>query len=66
MKMSKADKEKHADQVRNEGLQIKPTEKLNAQTEIVMELEEEGAAAKVAEEGAKTIQDTSEFQKLNT
>ena len=46
MKMSKADKEKHADQVRNEGLQIKPTEKLNAQTEIVMELEEEGAAAK--------------------
>jgi hypothetical protein len=65
MKMSKADKEKHADQVRNEGLQIKPTEKLNAQTEIVMELEEEGAAAKVAEEGAKTIQDTSEFQKLN-
>ena len=60
--MSKADKEKHADQVRNEGLQIKPTEKLNAQTEIVMELEEEGAAAKVAEEGAKTIQDTSEFQ----
>jgi len=50
---SRAEREKHAEEVRDEGL--KPHEKEDTTTEIDLEIEAPGAANSVAEEGAKTI-----------
>lgn len=52
---SRAEKEQYFEKVRNEGLYIPEKDKINHQVEIDMEIEEPGAAAKIAEEGAKTI-----------
>jgi len=60
---TKAEKIAHNDQVRNEGLKLMMF-KQKKQEEIDLEIEDPGAATSVAEEGAKTIQSESEFQKL--
>ena len=52
--MTKEEKQKHAELVRNEGLTIKKDP--DASLEVCLEIEDPGAASKVAEEGAKTIQ----------
>jgi hypothetical protein len=60
--MSKEEKLKHAELVRNEGLTLKKDP--DASLEICLEIEDPGAASKVAEEGAKTIQTENEYQQL--
>ena len=61
------EKEEHAAKVREEGItnMQKSDEELTGQ-EIDLEIEAPGAANKVAEEGAKTIQNEAEFKKLLT
>ena len=54
--MTKKEKEAHAEQVRNEGLEnLQQSEEEKQNVEIDLEIEAPGAANKVAEEGAKTI-----------
>lgn len=48
--MSPEEKKKHTEQVRNEGLL--PHDKSDTQIEIDLEIEDPGAANKVAEEGS--------------
>lgn len=68
--MTKEEKKKHYEQVRNEGIiqaliQKKSKKAVSDDSvEINLEIEEPGAANAVAEEGAMTIQDQSEYQKL--
>ena len=61
---TKEEKQKHNDEVRNEGI-LKPKDKDENTKEIDLEIEAPGAANKVAEEGAQTPP-SSEFQKLTT
>jgi hypothetical protein len=64
---TKEEKIAHDDKVRNEGLKLmmfKPKNSAAQQQETDLEIEEPGAANSVAEEGAKTIQSTSEYQQL--
>lgn len=58
---TKAEKEKHASAVREEGLSAT---KLDSVQEIDLEIEAPGAANKVAEEGAQVIPNEGEYQKL--
>jgi len=60
---TKEEKEKHADEVRNEGLNMLAAKK-DANQEIDLEIEAPGAANKVAEEGAQTIQNEEEYVNL--
>ena len=61
---TKEEKQKHNDEVRNEGI-LKPKDKDENTKEIDLEIEAPGAANKVAEEGAQTPP-SSEFQKLTS
>lgn len=65
-RMSPADKKKHQETVRNEGILVaqQPGKKKEMLAEISLEIEDPGAAAKVAEEGAITIKE-SEFSKFS-
>jgi len=53
--------ETHADEVRNEGLYIKKEN----DKRVDLEIEAPGSATEVAADGAKTIQNTGEFEELN-
>jgi hypothetical protein len=57
-KMSKKERAVHAEEVRNEGLLESKKPKEDADHEVIMEIEDPGAANKVAEEGAKMISET--------
>ena len=63
-KMTKEEKALHSEEVRNEGLLEATKPKEDATSEVIMEIEDPGAASKVAEEGAKTINST-EFAALS-
>ena len=60
---TKAEKDKHTEEVRNAGLNV-ITEKKDTNMEVDLEIEAPGAAVKVAEDGAQTIQSQDEFNKL--
>lgn len=60
---TKDDKEKHAEVVRNEGL-LKAKNFDDYSQEIDLEIEAPGAANKVAEEGAQTVQSSQEYTNL--
>lgn len=60
----KKEQEEHADAVRNEGIdemKAKKKDKALAEQEVDLEIEDPGAANKVAEEGSLTIQDEKEY-----
>ena len=61
---TKEEKEKHAQEVREEGLKVLQ-QKQDRTQEIDLEIEDPGAANKVAEEGAQTIQNEEEFNRLS-
>lgn len=51
----KKERQAESDKVRNEGLTVKRSEEEVKNQEIDLEIEDPGAASKVAEEGAKVI-----------
>lgn len=60
--MTKKERLEHAEQVRNEGLEnLQKSDEEKQGDEIDLEIEAPGAANKVAEEGAKTIQNLAEY-----
>lgn len=63
--MTKKEKQAHDDKVRNEGLDhLEKSEEEKQNLEIDLEIEAPGAATKVAEEGAKTIQNMDQYTEL--
>lgn len=68
-RLSTEEKKKHQEEVRNEGIiQAMLAQKEAKKTqdkEVCLEIDDPGAANKVAEDGAVTFQDSSEFLKLS-